>query len=591
MGANFKKLVGAIVHKSGVSFRVWAPFADKVAVTGSFNDWSETAMASENDGYWSVDVDNAQAGQEYRYLINNGDNVLWRNDPRALAVTTSGGNSVIVDTEFAWDDADFTPQPVEKQVLYEMHVGTFNRPDKSTIGTFDDAKNKLEYLAELGITTIELMPVSTMSPVREWWGYTPMYIYTVESQYGGRTQLLEFVNTAHQRGIAVILDVVYNHLGPSNLDIWQFDGWSQDGKGGIYFYNDWRSKTPWGDTRPDYGRKEVSQFILDNVRMWMNDCHLDGLRVDSTVFIRNVEGHNDDPGTDLADGWRLLQDVNRLTRKINPLALTFGEDIGYNNYITKSAGEGGAGFSAQWEVNFPQPLRDALWTSDPWHLNLSGLCEQLKRSYNGDPMQRVIYTDSHDSAANGSARLNEIIAPGQSDNLFARRQELIAAAILMTAPGIPMLFQGQEFMEGGAFSDWQSLDWKKSERHSGIVLAHRHLIGLRKNLGGISVGLTGRNFNLMHVDDDNKVIAYHRWQNGGSGDDVITVVNFSDHQYDVYDLWFPRDGNWKVRFNSTWQGYGNDLKDVSVPDVDVSNSQGSLKIPPSCALILSQDNQ
>lgn len=588
MGTNFKKGVGAIVHKSGVSFRVWAPFASAVAVTGSFNDWQETAMASENDGYWSVDVPNAKAGQEYRYTITNGDQHLFKNDPRALGVTTAAGNSVIVDTAFDWDDGDFTPATFDKQVIYEMHVGTFYRSDPSTIGTFEDVQAKLDYLVDLGITTIELMPISTMSPVREWWGYTPMYIYTVETLYGGRKKFLEFVNAAHKRGISVILDVVYNHLGPADLDIWQFDGWNQDGKGGIYFYNDWRSKTPWGDTRPDFGRQEVQQYILDNVRMWMHDCHLDGLRVDSTIFIRNAEGHNDDPGSDLAEGWYLLQHINELARKIKPGAFTVGEDVGGNHYITKSVSEGGAGFSAQWEVTFPQPLRDALWTSDPWHLNLNGVCEELGRTYNGDPLQRVIYTDSHDSAANGSARLNEIIAPGKADNLFARKQELIAATILLTTPGIPMLFQGQEFMEGGAFSDWQALNWEMADRHKGIIEAHKHLVALRKNAGGVSAGLSGRNLNLMHVDDNNKVIAYHRWQNGGEHDDVVVIINFSDHQYDTYDLWFPRPGTWKVRFNSTWKGYSDDFKDVHVPDIEVTNGTGTLVIPPSAALILSQ---
>ena len=132
-------------------------------------------------------------------------------------------------------------------------------------------------------------------------------IYAVETLYGGRYQLLEFVKAAHEKGIGVILDVVYNHFGPDkNLDLWQFDGWNQDGKGGIYFYNDWRAKTPWAETRPDYGRPEVQQYILDNVRLWMHDCRLDGLRIDSTIFIRNAKGHaNDDPDNDLTDGWRV----------------------------------------------------------------------------------------------------------------------------------------------------------------------------------------------------------------------------------------------------------------------------------------------
>jgi 1,4-alpha-glucan branching enzyme len=588
MSGQHKKDVGAVLRKDGVTFRVWAPFASSVAVSGSFNDWQQQPMESEADGYWATHVVDAQAGQEYRYAITNGDQHLFKNDPRALQVTTSAGNSVVVDTHFDWTDHDFKPVDSDKQVLYEMHVGTFYRPDPSTIGTFDDVIDKLDYLQKLGITTIELMPISTMSPVREWWGYTPMYIYTVESQYGGRHKFLEFVNAAHRRGISVILDVVYNHLGPSNLDIWTFDGWSQDGKGGIYFYNDWRSKTPWGDTRPDYGRTEVRDYILDNVRMWMYACHVDGLRVDSTIFIRNASGNNDAPATDLGDGWYLLQQVNELARKLNPATLTIAEDVGANNYITKPVRDGGAGFGAQWEVTFPQALREALWTSDPNRLNLAGVLSQLNRSYNGDPLQRVVFVDSHDSAANGSARLNEVIAPGKAVELFARRQSVLAATLLLTAPGIPMLLQGQEFVMYGDFNDWEGLDWANAEKYKGIVVAYHDLIALRRNLKGLTAGLAGRSINIFHVDDANKVVAYHRWQNGGRHDDVIVVVNFGEHDIMEYKMGFPLNGKWCVRFNSNERKYSHDFTGTHVSDFEVQQNTGTFVLPASTALIFSQ---
>jgi len=589
MTEQHKKDVGAIVRRDGVSFRVWAPFASAVAVTGSFNDWQELPMQAEGDGYWMVLATGAQAGQEYRYLVTNGDRHLSKNDPRALQVTTSAGNSVVVDTHFEWTDQDFKPVEVEKQVIYEMHVGTFHRPDPSTIGTFEDIITKLDYLEKLGVTTVELMPISTMSPEREWWGYTPIYIYTVESQYGGRYKLLEFVNAAHERGISVVLDVVYNHLGPATLDIWQFDGWQEDNKGGIYFYNDWRATTPWGETRPDFGRHEVRDYIFDNVRMWMYDCHLDGLRVDSTIFIRNAKGLNDTPSTDLADGWRLMQGINELAHKLHPNALVVAEDMGANEYLTKPTSEGGAGFSTQWEVHFPQTLREALCSDDPRQVNITGILAELGRRYNDDAMQRVVYVDSHDSAANGSARLNEVIAPGKSADLFARRQSVLAAVLLLTAPGIPMLLQGQEFMMGGNFNDWKGLDWDNVEKYSGIVKAYEELISLRKNTHGVSAGLTGRSINIFHVDEDNKVIAYHRWRNGGPKDDVVVVVNFSNRSFSDYGMNFPRNGTWRVRFCSTRQRYSEDFSGTRVPDVEVESGGGSFVLPPNGALILSQD--
>jgi 1,4-alpha-glucan branching enzyme len=589
MGRHLKKDIGAIVRKSGVTFRVWAPNAEHVGVTGSFNNWGVTDMASENDGYWTVDISDAEAGQEYKYVIRNGDKTLTKNDPRAMQVTTAAGNSVIVDPEFDWGNTERASIPFNQQVVYELHVGTFNRPDPATTGTFKSAEEKLDYLAELGVTTLEIMPAATMSMSREWWGYTPDYIYAVEALYGGRRQFLEFIKAAHERGISVILDVVYNHLGPdSSLDIWQFDGWSQDGKGGIYFYNDWRSKTPWADTRPDYGREEVQQYILDNARMWLNDFKLDGLRVDSTIFIRNAKGNNDDQGNDISEGWQLLQHLTDLAKKIEPGSIVIAEDVGSNGFITMPVNEGGAGFNSQWSTNFPHSLRQVLDAINDNDRNLMALCDELWANYHAGAFYRVVYSDSHDTAANGASRLNEEITPGNPGSLYARQRSLLASAVVLTAPGIPMLLQGQEFMQGGSFTDWDALDWEKADQFKGIVEATKHMVALRKNMHGNTTGLTGSSFNILHVDDGNKVMAYHRWQNGGEGDDVVVVLNFANKLYEDYKLQMPREGVWNVRFNSAWSGYSPDFKDVEISQVSAENGQATFKLPPYSALILSQ---
>lgn len=589
MGSKNKHAVGALVYRSGVSFRVWAPFAQAVSVIGSFNNWAEFPLQSEQDGYWWAYVPGAKPGQEYQYVIRNGEHTYYRNDPRAYHFITSAGNSVIASQHFDWQDDAFTPPPLEQQVVYELHVGTFSRVDPAITGTFREVCDRLDYLAGLGINMIELMPIGSMLMDRGW-GYAIDYIFAVESLYGGRYGFMQFVREAHKRGIGVILDVVYNHFGPdTDLDLWCFDGWSQDGKGGIYFYNDWRAETPWGNTRPDFGRSEVRQYILDNVAMWVYDCHIDGLRVDSTIYIRNVKGHNNDPTTDLPEGWYLLQQINDIARKIKPSILTIAEDVADNEYITKPVRDGGAGFTAQWELGLPSALREALWSNNVQQINMAGIIGELGRRFNNDALQRVVFVDSHDSAANGGARLNEAIAPGKADGLFARRQSLIAAAILLTTPGIPMLFQGQEFMQGGAFNDWEGMDWQLADRYAGIVTAYKHLVALRKNAGGVSAGLTGQSINLMHVDEDNKVLAYHRWKDSGPRDDVVVIVNFANRMHQEYLLGMPRDGTWKVRFNSTWQGYGADFKNVAVPEVTVKDGGTALVLPPGSVLILSQD--
>jgi 1,4-alpha-glucan branching enzyme len=590
MSASHKPpALGAHLHKHGATFRVWAPFAENVAVTGTFNDWQRTTMNRNNSGIWSVDIENAVAGQEYKFVIKNGDAELFKNDPRSLQLTTTGGNSVLVDTDYDWQNDDFTAPPMNEQVVYELHVGTFSRTDPSTVGTFDEAIKKLDHLAVLGINMIELMPINSM-PDDRGWGYAPDYIYAVETLYGGRTGLLNFVRAAHSRGIGVVLDVVYNHLGPGDgLDMWQFDGWSENDKGGIYFYNDWRSSTPWGETRPDYGRKEVQDYILDNVAMWIADCHLDGLRLDSTIYLRNVKGQNDDPDNDLPEGWQLMQRITHLARKINSHALLVAEDVGANQYITETEGFGGAGFGAQWELSFPQVLRSALSPVEDAQRNLSDISNQLTKKFNSDVFRRIIYSDSHDSAANGSTRLSEQISPGNSTDLFARKRSILASTLVLTAPGIPMLFQGQEFNEGGSFNDWQELDWDKAEQFSGIVEAHQHLIALRKNVHNNTKGLSGQSINILHTDWDNHVLAYHRWMDGGAGDDVIVIINFSNQTFEDYKLHFPLPGMWQVRFNSSWKGYSPDFKEVPIDHIDVTDGLATIKLAPYSSLIFSQD--
>lgn len=586
--ARKRPALGALLGKTGVTFRVWAPFASEAWVTGSFNSWGREPMERDESGYWTAAVRGAEPGSEYKYIIKNGNDEYWRNDPRSLQVTTSGGNSVIIDPDFDWQGADrFEAPDMNQQIIYELHVGTFNRADPATPGNFRDAIDKLDYLRDLGINMIELMPINPM-PGDRGWGYAPDYIYAVETLYGGRRGLLEFVRAAHQRGIGVILDVVYNHIGPDGIDMWRFDGWGENDKGGIYFYNDWRSTTPWGETRPDYGRLEVQDFILDNVTHWLNGCKLDGLRLDSTIYLRNVKGQDNDPNNDIPEAWELMQKINKRARKINPRVLTVAEDSGNNQYITEATGLGGAGFGSQWELGFPHALRLALQPINDQDRDLDKLVEYLQRRFNTDVFKRIIYTDSHDTAANGGARLSEQISPGNTSDVYARRRNLLASVMTFTTPGIPMLFQGQEFNEDGSFNDWQVLEWDRAEKFKGLVLAHRHLAELRRNVHNNSRGLSGQNIVITHHNNEAKVLAYHRWMDGGVGDDTVVVINFSNLTLLDYEVNFPRPGRWVVRFNSTWQGYGADFKEVPLESVDVAET-GKIALAPYSAIILSQD--
>jgi 1,4-alpha-glucan branching enzyme len=564
MGHRTGKHLGSLAHDKGVDFSVWAPFAKSVALLHWLEfEWGELPMESDGNGYWFIENVDAQPGQMYKYRIVTEDGeALDRNDPYARQVTDSdSGSSVIVAHDFDWKGSDsFEAAPKQQAIIYELHIGTFNKPDASTTGTFESAIEKLDYLANLGVNYVELMPVTSMA-MSHGWGYAPNYIFSVENAYGGRHGLLEFVKACHEKGIGVILDVVYNHFF-NESDLWRYDGWSENDRGGIYFFNDERGDTPWGG-RPDYGRAEVRQFILDNVTMWFTEYKIDGLRVDSTIYMRNTDGNNDKHDLDIPEAWSLLGEINQLAHKINPNALMIAEDNATNSGIVTPVADGGMGFDAQWEVGFPHVIRDSLGiTHNENQPALQGVEYELGHTYTGDAFDKVIFGDSHDTAANGSSRLNEAATPGNADRLSARQRVLLASALSLTAPGIPMLLQGQEFMQEGSFNEWQMLEWDKTEQFAGIVLAHQHLINLRLNKFDNTRGLLGQFTNVIHRDDENNIIAFHRKDRGGPLDDTVVIVNFGDTIFEEYSLTFPYEGDWRVRFNSSWTGYNVDFHEV-----------------------------
>jgi 1,4-alpha-glucan branching enzyme len=591
--------MGTMLIPGGVAFRVWAPFAAAVFAAGEFNQWSLGAhpFTREVGGCWYVEVPGAKIGDEYQFVIHpGGQPALWRKNPYASAVVNSSGNAIIHDPDFDWSGDNFRMPSWNELVIYEMHVGTFNDAPGSARGTFEAILTKLPYLRDLGINAIEIMPVSEFS-MDDSWGYNPAQPFSVESALGGPQGLYRLVQTAHGHGIAMILDVVYNHFGPGDLDLWRFDGWSDsDHDGGIYFYDNRRAGTPWGDTRPDYGRGEVRQYIRDNALFWLNKYRLDGLRFDSVVNIRNRNGDDNDAAGDLPDGWSLMQWINNEIRASQPWKIAIAEDLQNNEWITRDTGGGGAGFCSQWDAGFVHPIRGAIACANDADRDLLAVRDALYHRYNGDAVQRVIYTESHDEVAGGKKRVPEDIWPGHADSWFSRKRSTLGAAMVFTAPGIPMIFQGQEFLEDGSFQDKVPLDWGRLERFSGIHLLYRDLIRLRRNGSGLTRGLRGQPINVHHLNHAGKVLAFHRWENGGPGDDVVVVANFANRSYDSYTVGMPRSGRWRVRFNSDWQGYSADFGNHPGYDTEAGGGpmdrmpfQASVGIGPYSVLILSQD--
>ncbi|NVN90053.1 MAG: alpha amylase C-terminal domain-containing protein [Desulfuromonadales bacterium] len=586
--------MGAIPHGGGVAFRLWAPHAERVSVIGSFNGWDgdKHPLQGEENGYWYADVPEARIGDQYKFLLTTDKGELSRIDPYAREVTGSVGNAIVHDPSFDWGGDDFKLAPWNELVIYELHVGTFNdQEDDNRSGQFASVSARLGHLKKLGVNAIQIMPVGEFAGERSW-GYNPAHIFSVELTYGGPLAFKRFVKRAHQQGIAVILDVVYNHLGPNDLDLWQFDGWSENSRGGIYFYNNERAITPWGETRPDYGRGEVRQYLFDNVMMWLEEYHVDGIRFDCTQFIRTVDGSRDH---DIPEGWSLLQWINSQISQKYPGRITIAEDLQNYKWLTRDVGAGGAGFGSQWDAMFVHPIRQAVVTPQDEQRSLSAIRDAICYRYNDDAFDRVIYSESHDEVANGHERVPQEINPNDSKGWYARKRSTLAAAMVFTAPGIPMLFQGQEFLEGEWFRDTVPLDWDQNEEFHGIVRLYRDLIRLRLNRDSGTAGLSGQFTQVHHLNDESKIIAFHRWDTGGPSDDVVIVANFFNAPRDGYIVGFPAAGSWKLRFNSDWNGYSNDF--LSHPSSDVVAETGeydgfpfhaTLSIGPYSVLIFSQ---
>ena len=271
-----------------------------------------------------------------------------------------------------------------------------------------------------------------------------------------------------------------------------------------------------------------------------------------------------------------MQWINQEVKVRYPEKIIIAEDLQNNATITDSPEQGGAGFTAQWDAQFVHPIRHAVIMAVDEDRDLTAVSAALTAQYNDTPWTRVIYTESHDEVANGKARVPEEIANGEADSVFAKKRSTLGAALVFTAPGIPMIFQGQEFLEDGWFDDHDPLDWQKADQHAGIFQLYRDLIRLRRNLDGSTRGLLGSHINVFHTNNEAKILAFHRWQDGGAGDDVIVAANFSNKSLPGYTIGLPQPGLWRVRLNKDNGRYDPAFINANCPDIIAAPARDNL---------------
>lgn len=564
---------------TGVTFRVWAPNATSVAVPGQFNGWNTTAnylVKEPGTEVWSADVPAARNGHEYKYHINGS---VWKRDPRNRKAVNSVGNSIVYDpTAFNWGGDTRLAVNQSDLVIYEMHVGAFHDPTPAGggPGKFADAIVKLDHLASLGVNAVELLPINEFAGDYSW-GYNLAEPYAVEnSGYGGPDGLKNFVKAAHARGIRVLLDAVHNHYGPSDLDLWGFDNGTTPG---IYFYSGAGiGSTPWGQ-RPNYSREGVRSYIIDNFKMWMDEYHIDGFRWDAVGAMRFYDpGHVNIPEAD-----SLIQYINNVEIRANrPGVISIAEDEAF-----------GQGFHGEWDRGFGDLLIGQVAASNDADRNMNNLWNGM----NGSGFFRVAYSETHDLVGNlngpGAQRLPVRIHAADPDSYYARKRSMLASAVTMTMPAIPMLFMGQEMLETEQFADNNPLDWTRATTYSNVVNFYHDLIHQRRNLHGVSLGLTGPNVTSHVVRNDMpwKLLAFHRW-GAGADDQVLVVMNFTSTAIPSYWIHtWPANGNWYVNLNSDWTRYGADFGNYGSSVVNVTGGSGEISVGPYSVLILSRQAQ
>ena len=424
-------------------FEVWAPFASGVSVKAG--DVVRPMSGPDERNWWRLAVDGAVAGTDYGFLI--GEDSKCYPDPRSLWQPDGvhGLSRVYDHAEFAWKDARFEAGPLAGGVVYEMHIGTFTQE-----GTFDAAVGRLDYLAQLGVTHVELMPVNAFEG-RHGWGYDGVALYAVHEPYGGPDGLKRFVNAAHGKGLAVLLDVVYNHFGPSG---------NYTGKFGPYIID--AHQTPWGGAvnLEDAESDEVRRFFCDNALMWLRDYHIDGLRIDAVhAFVDRSAIHFLE---------QLAVEVEALEASTGRrLTLIAESDLNDPRVVTPQEA-GGYGIDAQWSDDFHHALFAVLAPEErKGYYADFGSVEQLakaierifvydgtysryRRRIHGRPPTGLSYhrflgyIQNHDQIGNRATgdRIGEVAG---------LQRAKIAAALVLTGPFVPMLFQGEEWAASSPF--------------------------------------------------------------------------------------------------------------------------------------------
>jgi maltooligosyltrehalose trehalohydrolase len=589
-------------------FVVWAPFLNKVDLKIVSTEKRIFSLRKDKKGYWETVVEGVFPGTLYFYSL---DGERERPDPASLFQPQGvhGSSQVIDHGSFKWEDGNWAGIPLSEMIMYELHVGAFT-PE----GTFDAVIGRLHDLAALGINAIEIMPVAQFPGERNW-GYDGVYHFAVQNSYGGPEGLKRLVNECHKKGVAVILDVVYNHLGPEGNYLWDY---------GPYFTD--KYKTPWGMAInfDDTYSNEVRNFFIENALHWFKNYHIDALRLDA------IHGISDLSAKPFLQ--ELAEKVEEFSLKEDRKFYLIAESDLNDSRVIKPRELGGYGIDAQWCDDFHHCLHTLVTgESQGYYVDFGKLeylvkslregfvysgqySEYRKRNHGNSSKDRpaeqfIVFSQNHDQV--GNRMFGERLA-----SLVSFESLKLVAGTVLLSPYIPLLFMGEEYGEDSPFlyfvshldknlieavrkgrkEEFKSFSWKEEppdpqavetflkskinwekrekENHKVLLRFYKKLIKLRREIPVLS-NLSKENLDVYGIEDK-RVLLIKRWKDES---EVFCIFNYNNN--DAKFIIPLINGIWKKILDSSdkiWKGLGTYLPERITQDEEITVKSQSLAL-------------